>query len=220
MRLDRNSFVAGRPVKEVRDGLRRLGHYSFAAKRIVDIYYPERREDRYKDRRPHRVDPTDALLAARLIEPDKEHPGNFRVSDKGIRLRCAKLLSPITRAKAETLMSALLQRIVAANADEKFCQRIHEARVYGSYITDAPILNDIDLNIDLVCKEPWPERWERWKRDNDWHPGEYRDRSPERQVQIFLKARCPYLHIDWTHWASRDKPPDWPSQRIWPKENS
>jgi hypothetical protein len=215
MRLDRNSVIAGRPAKEVRDGLRRLRHGSWSREGITHNYSPQHRNDWLK--KPRRIDPTDALLDAELIEQDKERTGCFRVTDKGLRLACASLLPPITRAKADALMAAFLQRVVEVNTNDNFCEFISEVDVYGSYITDANILGDIDLNVTMKLKEPWPEVFERWKQRvgfEHYYIMDPRRPSPEREVRKFLRARCPYLHIDWIPWSSKDDPPDWPRQRI------
>jgi hypothetical protein len=215
MRLDRNGIIAGRPAKEVRDGLRNLRHGSWSRKDLIENYPNQHRDDRYK--KPRRIDPTDALLAAGLIEPDKEHAGQFRVTEKGNRLACSSLLPPLTRAKADALMAAFLQRIVEVNANEDFCWGVAEVDAYGSYITDANTLSDIDLNIALKAKER--ELYERWKErvgfENYWIM-DPRLPSPEREVKKFLRARCPYFHIDWIPWSMKDEPLEWPRKRIWP----
>jgi hypothetical protein len=220
VRLDRNSVIAGRPAKEVRDGLRRLKHGSWSRKGIIENYPQQHRDDWLKE--PHRIDPTDALVAAGLIEQDKEQPGYFEVTKEGWRLSCASLLPPITRAKADALIAAFLQRVVEVNANEDFCWGVAEVDVYGSYITRAKMLGDIDLNVDTRGKEPWPKLYERWKkrvRFNDYHIMDPRCPSPEREIRKFLRARCPYLHIDWIRWSSKDDPPDWPRKRLWPQKD-
>jgi hypothetical protein len=217
MKLDRNSVIAGRPVKEVRDGLRRLRHGSWTRKGIIENYPQRHRDDRFK--KPRRIDPTDALLTAGLLEQDKEHVGHFVITDKGIRVSCARILPPITRAKADALMAALLQRVAEVNANDDFCWGVAEIYAYGSYITDADMLGDIDLNIHLKGKEPWPEVYERWQKRvgfKNYHIMDPRCPCPEREVRRILQARCPYLHIDWILWSMMDAPPNWPRKRIWP----
>jgi hypothetical protein len=218
MRLDRNGVIAGRPAKEVRDGLRRLRHGSWSREGIIQNYPQQHRNDWLK--KPRRIDPTDALLGAELIEQDKERTGYFRVTDKGLRLSCASLLPSITRAKADILIAAFLRRVVEVNSNDNFCLFVSEVDAYGSYITDANMLNDIDLNVALKGKAPWPEVYERWKQrvgHDNFHIMDPRCPSPEREVRKFLRARCPYLHIDWIPWSSKDNPPDWPRQRIFEK---
>jgi hypothetical protein len=218
MRLDRNGVIAGRPAKEVRDGLRRLRHGSWSREGIIQNYPQQHRNDWLK--KPRRIDPTDALLGAELIEQDKERTGYFRITDKGLRLSCASLLPSITRAKADILMAAFLRRVIEVNINDNFCLFVSEVDAYGSYITDANMLGDIDLNIALKAKEPWSEVYGRWKQRvefDNYHIMDPRCPSPEREVKRFLRARCPYLHIDWIPWSIKDNPPDWPRQRIFEK---
>jgi hypothetical protein len=218
MRLDRNNLIAGRPAKEARDGLRNLRRGSWSREDLIRNYPNQHRDDWLK--KPRRIDPTDALLAAGLIEPDPEYPRCFRVSDKGLRLSCASLLPPLTREKVNALMAAFLQRVAEVNANEDFCWGVTEVYAYGSYITDAKILSDIDLNIAMKGKDPWPEMYERWKkrvRHDDYHIMDPHCPQPEREVKKFLRARCPYFHIDWIPWSMKDEPCDWPRKRIWPE---
>jgi hypothetical protein len=217
MRLDRNGTLAGRPTKEVRDGLRRLRRGYWTRAEIIR-YYPEQHRDDWLREEEPTDDPTDALLAAGLIEPDKERPGQFQVTDQGIRVSCAHLLRPISRAKADAILAAFLDRVAAANANADFCKGVAEVYAYGSYITDADPIGDIDLVVTLCGKTPWPEHYERWKKRVGYRQGNPANPWPEHEVKRFLKARNPHLHLDWEPWSDRDDPPNWPRQRIWPEE--
>ena len=140
MRLDPKSTIAGMPAKEVRDELRRMRQYicmcdGIPREGIINEWTAEPRNGgmkRARSKLPPRHDPTDALLENGIIEPIKDAPWlqnsnptqYYTVTDYGRRIAVANLLPPLSRAKAETIMTDFLRRVAEANTNEEFCARI------------------------------------------------------------------------------------------------
>jgi len=71
------------------------------------------------------------------------------------RFSAARLLPPISRKKANTLLEGLLERIVAVNDNPDLLLSVVEARVFGSYIDQSQDeLGDVDVAIGLERRLP------------------------------------------------------------------
>ena len=125
MRLDKNASIGGQPVKRIRDLLRRMETAHWSDQAIADFF---------------RLDAAQAnALAGDLVSrgflqvserPD--HRRFYELGPQGPRLASARLLKPITRAKAESIVAAFLQRVEAINARPELLERVCEVRVFGS----------------------------------------------------------------------------------------
>jgi hypothetical protein len=175
-------------------------------------------------------DITDALLATGLIEP-YEHRGKhadlFQVSALGGRLAHVRLVPRIDRAKAQGIVVALLERVRRINGRSELLYRVAKVHAFGSFITDAPDLGDIDVAVELQGK-----RREIEQAGGDWvaanlarakasgkSMGGYGDMLyyGEREVRLLLKGRDRYLsfhpfaELERLQVASRCLFPDTPS---------
>jgi len=81
---------------------------------------------------------------------------HWRITDQGLRLANATAARPITRATAERRLIELLERVDQVNAGSYAC-RVARVRVFGSYLTQAPNLGDIDLCVDLLPRRSDPD---------------------------------------------------------------
>src|SRR3954447_15232269 len=103
------------------------------------------------------ADITEDLIATGLIAPfphRRERENDlFQVSDLGSRLANIRLLPRIDRAKAEGIVDAFLERVRQVNARAELLYRVVKVNAFGSFITDAPDLGDIDLAIAMQGKQ-------------------------------------------------------------------
>ena len=67
----------------------------------------------------------------------------------------------ITRAKADHLIAALVERAKAIDADPQYLYGISRLAVFGSYLTGKEKLGDIDIAVELGPKERHPPT--HWK---------------------------------------------------------
>jgi hypothetical protein len=148
MKVERNSLIAGRPIRKVRDFLRWANTGCFRREGVVaQLGEP---------------DATDDLIAAGLIQEDgtqRDGVPRFEVTAAGVRLASTNLVPRITRAKADAVMEGFMQRVAEVNASSEVISRVAEVYIFGSYITDAPEVGDIDLSVKLERKieEGWIE---------------------------------------------------------------
>src|SRR5712692_5017419 len=122
MRISRKDTVAGHPIKQVRDFLRRLDVVEWDKVAIAEFFgvAPALADAIIKE-----------MLAANMIERCPQCNGNrgrafYRCGDKGRRLRNAILLKPISRAEGETLLTAFLLRVAEVNANEDLLYAVRE----------------------------------------------------------------------------------------------
>jgi predicted nucleotidyltransferase len=148
MKVERDSLIAGRPIRKVRDFLRWAKTGCFRREGVVaQLGEP---------------DATDDLIAAGLIQEDgtrRDGVPRFEVTDAGVRLASTNLVPRIMRAKADAIMDGFMQRVAEVNASSELISRVAEVYVFGSYITDVPKVGDIDLSVKLERKieEGWIE---------------------------------------------------------------
>lgn len=85
--------------------------------------------------------------------PDQEDEWNTTVA--GGALTMAKFLRPITRARAENLLTGVLERAASYDADEEKPYVISEIVVFGSYLRpEVAELGDLDLAVAHAERRP------------------------------------------------------------------
>jgi predicted nucleotidyltransferase len=92
------------------------------------------------------------LIVEGLLEPDETGPVEFaryRISRAGRRLSLATAAAPISRATADREVAEFLERVRLVNDDERYLYRVRRVIVFGSYLTDQPSINDVDLAVEL-----------------------------------------------------------------------
>jgi hypothetical protein len=201
MPADAFTIPDGQSRRKVRDFLRRevLSHFTRDA--IVEWFG---------------ADITEALMDKALIEPArKTHhtrdeeidgdviPGFYRVAETGRRFSSKLLMRPISRAKADALLADLLKRARAVNRNPDFLYYVREINVIGSYLTDAQLLGDVDVEITIDRKIARYETFKRAAiaRARMLAPFRYFYLASDeqsfcrREVFRFLKNRQPYLSV-------------------------
>jgi hypothetical protein len=147
MKIDRNAVVAGQPVRKVRDLLRWLGTAGLAVAGFAErLAIPEAEAERWLA----------GMLELGLLEPSGaavDGAQYYRVTRDGAQLAAAVFLKRIARAKGERIIADLLDRADIINADPDLLYRVATIDVFGSYITDAPELGDLDLVLTLKFKD-------------------------------------------------------------------
>jgi hypothetical protein len=199
MRADEFDIPAGQPLRKVRDFLHLVSQRGFDAEEITKHFGS---------------DISDELAAKGLIEPyvsEHRHPSGthrgyydavFQLSPLGFRLANVKLIKRITRAEAEVIVADFLKRVRAVNARHDLLWRVRRVQVFGSYITDAPELGDIDLVVELEQNRDALQEIDEWTaavlaraRASGRVLSSYDQMLdyPRREVLLLLKARNRYI---------------------------
>jgi len=87
-------------------------------------------------------------LASSLCEGGKW----YELTLNGSTFALASGARPIARATAEKRVSEFLQRVKRVNTDDYYLYAVEKVIAFGSYLSDADRLNDIDLAVELRPK--------------------------------------------------------------------
>ena len=139
MRLDLTETFAGVPARRVRDALRRPNS------RWVTPYWLARAVNYPGDQAEDFVD---ALVSRGLVKRDEEEDV-VKLTEQGIAFSQASLIT-VTRKTADRVLHEFLDRVRALNADQDAFYQVPEVVVFGSYLTNAERLGDVDLAIQPV----------------------------------------------------------------------
>ncbi len=144
MYLDPKSTIAGLPGTLVRDLLRSARNFDF------NHHYAAAR---LKSSARRAMTALKELIALGYVEPaDRGREKFFRVTSAGATLALASAAKPLRRVTAEAKLAALIERVRGVNADDYYLYRVRKVVVFGSYLTSAVRLNDIDVAVELVSR--------------------------------------------------------------------
>lgn len=197
MRIDSTATIAGHPALSVRELLRRgrVGEWGTHFVRHV-----------------MKVDPDEAArVLASLNEKGLIEPGALEGAEQlyhltmlGRSLAGASAGKPIKRGTADKLLAGFLERVERVNADSYYLFRVAHVVVFGSYLTEAEVLGDLDIAIHLEAKEA---DWEKHVAREDARISEAHEAGrnfpsyeaqihwPETEVRRFLKGRSPAISL-------------------------
>lgn len=151
MHLDPKATIAGHPALVIRQ-LMKLASWgdAFGLDLVTQELGLERAAARIL---------IDELVVLGFVEkaPHPHHDCDWRTSIKGNALAQAPATKPIHRKTAERILQEFVERVAKVNDDAYYLYRIPKVFVFGSYLSDAERLGDIDVMFDLESKEPDPE---------------------------------------------------------------
>ncbi|MFI8528303.1 hypothetical protein ACIGB8_27850 [Promicromonospora sukumoe] len=139
MRLDLTETFAGVSARRVRDVLRRAGN------RWVTPYWLAQATGTSNDQADDLVD---TLVSRGLIRRDEDEDV-VKLTEQGIAFSQASLTT-VTRKTADRVLQEFLDRALALNADQDALHQVPEVVIFGSYLTNAERLGDLDLAIQPV----------------------------------------------------------------------
>jgi predicted nucleotidyltransferase len=95
------------------------------------------------------------LLEQKYIEPTIIIDGRpyWHNTIKGNSLANASAAKPVGRQKANKAFAEFMGRVNQVNQDPYFLYEVVQVALFGSYITDANTVNDVDVAVDLTPKE-------------------------------------------------------------------
>lgn len=143
------------------------------------------------------------LRAGGYLDPADQW-GRYPVSDRGRRVGKAKLTARISRKTADRALEKFLGRCEVLKTEESLIYRVEQAILFGSYLSNASDLGDIDIAVRLSPKTKDHERWRAMRKASieeaeaaGRHFASFSRESfyPEDQVMVFLKARSRFLDL-------------------------
>jgi predicted nucleotidyltransferase len=202
MRIDSREQIDGIEILKVRDLLRRLSN--------ADEWEDALVADRLG------MPPEDAkrllneMVRMGYVEPIRIHGQRqfYQNTVNGNALGLATAAKPVMRKTADRILSEFMDRAREVNSSPAFLVMVKKVVVFGSYLTDAPHISDIDLVVELAWKEKHPlvlgkhkgetaieqsvAAEEKGRRFNSFVD---RLEWPETEVKSFLKSRSRTLSI-------------------------
>lgn len=122
----------------------------------------------------------------------------YKRSMAGSTLAQASAAQPLQRAAAERKLADFLGRVRRINEDDYYLYRVKKILIFGSYLTAAERISDIDVAVDLVHRWRDPDK-HTTLRDARIHQAMCSGRRfgnineevswPETEVLLALKAR-------------------------------
>jgi hypothetical protein len=191
MRLQSNTLICGIPARDLRDMFRYLREGV--------------RADHVALRLKINTGEADALIrdlvARGYLELSAERDDMHELTEKGNAVINARFLKPISRARADVLAKAFVERAETVNANAHLVWIVEEVVVFGSYADPAaPDVADLDLAVTLlwrpgmnsVTKESEHRADRSGKCSGQWLR---RMIYGETEVKMLLKNRSPYISI-------------------------
>lgn len=197
MKLDKKEVVAGVPILRIRDMLKAIGSGACAKGSVAHGL---------KIAIPEAENVIAELLRRGWLEPWKRNevdvvPDFYSVTNEGLRLTLANAMPRIGRAKAEKLLEGFLKRCDEVDHRDEFAYYVRQVRVFGSYLTAATDLGDIDLHVQML-QRPIAGRdiieYSYQRADESGRVLNTMLRQlgyAEQEVWRHIKARSPYISV-------------------------
>jgi predicted nucleotidyltransferase len=185
-------MIAGQPTIKVRDFLHYVAH--------VNLWTVDTAATRLGISVDDAKEVISQLAALGYVESKQGHDGRpyWSTTLKGNSLGLATAAKPVSRETAQRVVNEFLERVRRVNADEYYLYKVKKVLVFGSFLSDAPQLNDVDMAVQLEPKET--------DREKHWQLCSERTRAAEQkgrhfsnctedlfwaqtEVTLFLKAR-------------------------------
>ena len=218
MQIDSRATIEGVPLTVIRTLFRRAGLDGALTAGFV--------RDTLRVSEPKAGALLRALMTAGFLK--REKGGRWELTTAGIRLRGSSAAKPLLRRTAEGLLDDLLQRIAALNEDSHFLARVEKAIVFGSYLSGADRLGDVDVAVHLVPRSPDAKKH---REANDRRVAEEEKKGRrfrtfldqafwwEQQAMLFLRNRRRGLSLQ-HYGAIREAVDASPHSLIFPKPES
>jgi hypothetical protein len=147
MHLNRAMRIGPWSVLEVQQLLRRFGTASRDIPSVMAVFGVDEQE-------AHRM--LNQLYLAGYVErnPVGAEELCWRRTPAGEEVAQACFGPPLSRARAERLLQGVLRRVAAINRKPHFLCRVTAVGVCGNYLTEAPVIDALELAVRIVPKPP------------------------------------------------------------------
>ena len=199
MRIKSDEVVAGFPVRKIRQLLHQSVDSLSAgdATKILEIKTKEAIQLLERLEQSGFLERNPAL-------PNSDDEQSFKRTVKGGALANALFSTPVSRQSAEKTLSEFLDRVRKVNFNSRFLYRVRKVVVFGSFLSDAPFVGDLDLAVDLWPKETDSRKHAALILARAKEAASYGRRFrnyvewlcfAEQEVIMFLKARSRILQL-------------------------
>ncbi len=198
MRINTKDNISGLPILTVRKFLRNSG-FLINSDRIKYFLKTDSNEKSKSFLK--------ALIENELVTFEKESEGknHYTITDKGNTLSKATARKPIFRSTADRLIKEFIIRIITIRDNDYYLFKVKRATIFGSYMSNANRLSDIDINLEIIPKEKDSDKHMKLveKRLEDVqlrgrHFKSYLEAIfwPQTEVEQFLRAGSPSISLE------------------------
>jgi hypothetical protein len=128
----------------------------------------------------------------------------FELTDYGVNLANASAAKPIHRKTAERVLTQFLERVGRVNATPEYVYRVDTAILYGSMLSNAERLGNVNVAVNLESKAKGETEFQEWSEARR-HAARVKGRSfstiveqvfwPRAEIYLQLKARSISLKL-------------------------
>jgi hypothetical protein len=131
------------------------------------------------------------LYRAGYVRRDPARPAErcWRRTPAGAAVAQATVAPPLSRARAARLLQGVLRRVATINAKPYFLCRVTAVGVFGAYVTEAAVVDELDLVVNIAPKAPPPGT-----RDAVFRPD---------RILPYWTLRRRISSDDWSAWRER-----------------
>jgi hypothetical protein len=143
MYLDKTTRIAGYPAVQLRDALRNLQGWPFTLEALATaMQLPDVETEQL-------LQELVSLGYLTKVESQKTSEEKWQYTDEGFRLADARTTKPHRRAVAQQHLEAFLKRVHEVNESDQYLYRVSRVVLFGSMISDQPLVGDVDLAVLL-----------------------------------------------------------------------
>ena len=146
MHIEPGSHIGGVPIMSVRDFLKNMNENSIwslkQASRFLEL-----------DSSSARTLLDELEKQGLVYRDDQSSEERWRITSEGIRLGEASARKKVKRQTADRIYAEFLDRIKSVNDDPYYLYKVTRVVVFGSYMSDAPSVSDIDIAVEVMQKE-------------------------------------------------------------------
>jgi len=146
MYLDKTTQIAGWPAIQLRDALRGFHGWPFALEDFAAALKASEAQA------AQLVADLMMLGYLRQVDSQETEDRQWQCTEEGFRLADARTTKPYRRAVAEQHLAALLERAREVNASDQYLYWVKRVVLFGSMLTDQPLVGDVDLAVLLVMR--------------------------------------------------------------------
>jgi hypothetical protein len=143
MNIDPRSMIAGQPALKIRSLFRKADSSSWDAEFVAEKLCITLEAARSVIQELHQLG---------YIEPDPRFCDGpwWKTTLQGNVLALASALRPLRRSSADRALAEYLDRVHQLNADPYYLYKVRKALLFGSMLSEAVQVGDVDLAVELV----------------------------------------------------------------------
>jgi predicted nucleotidyltransferase len=198
MRIERDQEIAGFPARAIRGLFRKIGMFQSSADLAAHELSISLEEATLLMERLQ----SEGFLQA--CNPHYDGVSRFELTSKGLALAGASAAKPVSRKTAERVLQEFMDRVGRINESASYLYTIDSVVLFGSFLSPASHLNDVDVAIRLVPRIDDPGEFQvayRLRNEQAQRSGR-KFRSffdhvawPTEEIFLFLKSRSRTLSI-------------------------